>query len=85
MNNINSALLQRFDHDGVELVINTQIGESFATIRGYARMANKAQSTIQSRVERMPEGERIELIKEAEILTDGGLQGVRLINGKTTA
>ena len=44
-----NSSLQRFDHDGIELIINTETGESFASISGYARMSGKAQSTINPR------------------------------------
>lgn len=71
--------LQRFDQDGIELVINTETGESFATERGYARMSGKSQSTVNSRIIRMDEGERNSLTKETEILTPGGLQGARIL------
>jgi hypothetical protein len=71
--------LERFDGGGIELIIDRVTGEAFATIRGYARMSQKAQSTVQSRLDRMPEGERKTLTKEAEIQTAGGLQGVHLL------
>lgn len=71
--------LQRFDNDGIELIINTQTGESFATIRGYARMSGKPYSTIQSRTKNLADNQ---LLKEAQIKTAGGLQGGRLIPGK---
>ncbi len=44
--------LQRFDNDGIELVINTQTGESFATAKGYSRMSNKEYDTIKKRCQR---------------------------------
>lgn len=67
--------LTLFDQNGVELLIDTETGESFATIRGYSRMSGKAISTISERCQ----GVRSNDIKSAEILTSGGLQGVRLI------
>jgi hypothetical protein len=69
-----------FQRNGIDVVINSNTGESFSSIRGYARMSGKAQSTVQSRVDRMPEGERTASIKTAEIHTPGGLQAVRLIS-----
>lgn len=72
--NFNSDL-QRFDRDGIELIINTRTGESFATVSGYARMSGKAQSTISERIGKHP-------VETAEIETAGGVQGVRLIPGR---
>ena len=68
--------LQRFDKDGIELIIDTQTGESFASISGYARMSGKAQSTISGRLAT----HRNESLKTAEILTTTGLKTVRLIS-----
>ena len=68
--------LQRFDKDGIELIIDTQTGESFASISGYARMSGKAQSTISGRLAT----HRNEALKTAEILTTTGLKTVRLIS-----
>jgi hypothetical protein len=67
--------LTRFEtEDGVELVINEN-GESFATVRGYARLSGRSASTISRRLK----GVASELTLEAEVLTPGGLQGVALI------
>ena len=72
--------LTTFKNDtGLEILINTETGESFASQRGYARLAGKPQSTINSRVSRMSEGERKKFVKEAEVLTPGGLQGVQCL------
>lgn len=35
---MNNTDLQRFECEGIELIINTKTGESFATVSGYARM-----------------------------------------------
>lgn len=78
--NFSAADLTVFQRDGIDIVINTSTGESFSSIRGYARMSGKTQSTIQSRVDRMSEGERTTNLKMAEIQTQGGLQAVRLIS-----
>lgn len=67
---------QRFDCNGIELIINTQTGESFATKRGYARMSGKDESTIRKRLK----GGDSELVKQAQILTAGGIQGADLIS-----
>lgn len=68
--------LQRFDKDGIELIIDTQTSESFASISGYARMSGKAQSTISGRLAT----HRNEALKTTEILTTTGLKTVRLIS-----
>lgn len=70
------ASLQRYDRDGLELVIDTQSGEAFATIRGYARMSGKDHSTIVRRVQKLGASDQV---KTAEIDTPGGLQGGALI------
>lgn len=71
--------LQRFDKDGIELVINTQTGETFATQAGYARMSGKPKSTISSRMT----GGRKNLFNDAVIQTGQGVQSVRLIDEDT--
>jgi len=69
--------LQRFDHDGIELIINTETGESFASISGYARMSGKIPSTISRRL--TMRGLREKGLDQSQIETAGGLQGVALI------
>lgn len=64
--------LQRFDKDGIELVIDISTGESFATISGYARMVEKAKSTISERFGKSG-------LKEAQILMQQGPKTVRLV------
>ena len=66
---------ERFDKDGIELIIDTATGESFASVKGYARMSGKDVSTISRRLK----GVASESQKTTEILTGGGLQGVALI------
>lgn len=71
--------LTRFEtEDGIELVIDTVTGESFATVSGYARMSGKDKSTISRRLQGVDPTE----LKDAEIQTAGGLQGVVLLPGK---
>ena len=70
-----NSSLQRFDHDGIELIINTETGESFATVRGYARMSGKTHTTILRRLKVVDP----ESLKQAQIQTAGGLQGGALI------
>lgn len=69
------SILKRFDQDGLEILIDTNSGESFASVNGYARMSGKAKSTISQRLQGVSLGSP----KTAQILTEGGLQGVRLI------
>lgn len=73
------SILQRYDNDGIELIINTQTGESFATISGYARMAGISQQAVSKRYNGTHnEAER----KSAEIQTPQGIRTHNLINGK---
>ena len=67
----------RFDgQNGVEILIDTVTGESFASLSGYARMSGKDLSTVSRRFQGVALNNR----KTAEILTLGGLQGVALIS-----
>ena len=70
--------LTRFDQGGIELVINTQTGEAFASQAGYARMSGVGYATIKKRVERLKGGESSSFTV-AEIQTVGGLQDVKLV------
>lgn len=70
--------LQRFDQDGIELIINTETGESFASISGYARMSGKIPSTISRRLTMSGLREK-GLLNQAQIETAAGLQCVELI------
>lgn len=67
--------LTRFDNDGLELVIDTQTGEAFATVSGYAGMVGKDKSTISRRVKTVA----LASIKTSEMLTSTGLKTVVLI------
>jgi phage antirepressor YoqD-like protein len=70
--------LARYENNGIELIINTSTGESFASLAGYARMSGVNYSTIRKRYERL-KGSDINSIKTAEVFTQGGLQVVTLI------
>ena len=70
-----NSSLQRFDQDGIELIINTETGESFATVRGYARMSGKTHTTILRRLKVVDS----DVLNHAQIQTAGGLQGGALI------
>ena len=69
--------LTRFEtKDGIELIIDTRTGESFATQRGYARMSGRDASTISRRCAKLDESG---IIKTAEIDTGYGIKIVALI------
>ena len=70
-----NSSLQRFDQDGIELIINTETGESFASISGYARMSGKIPSTISRRLKVVTP----DVLNHAQIQTVSGLQKSRLI------
>ncbi len=70
-----NSSLQRFDQDGIELIINTETGESFATVRGYARMSGKTHTTILRRLKVVTP----DVLNHAQIQTAGGLQQSMLI------
>lgn len=53
-------------NDGVELIINQQSGESFATQRGYARMSGINQSTVSRRCKK---GDAENIIENARVQT----------------
>ena len=61
--------LQRFDHGGLELVVDTQTGEVFATISGYARMSGKTHQAISKRVDPFLDTDQV---KAAQVQTAGG-------------
>ena len=68
--------LTRFEsQDGIEIFIDTQTGEAATSVSGYARMGNKAKSTISDRINRSDHQ-----LKSSEILTSKGLRTVRIIN-----
>lgn len=69
--------LTRFDNDGLELFINTQTGECFASVRGIARMVGKTASSIHH----WASVQKIET-KEAQIQTQPGLRSVQLFDAK---
>lgn len=77
------AILQRYDgQDGIEILINTESGESFCSVKGYARMSGKDQSTISRRLAsaNVDQGIAESASKTAEVLTAGGMQTVALVN-----
>lgn len=68
-----------FNNDGIEVIVNTETGEAFASQAGYARMSGINPTTIRKRVQRAKEGGDISELKTAEIPTKQGIQGVTLI------
>ena len=79
MSSISQNLQQVLTDDGVELYINTKTGESFASIRGYSRMAGKDESTIRARIKTTGSA----IIKKAEVPTASGLKTAGLIDEDT--
>jgi len=77
-----TTALTQFNQDGIEIYINTNTGESFASIKGYARMANVAYQAIQYRLKK---GGKQEQVKEAEIPTKSGIQWGKLLPESTIA
>jgi hypothetical protein len=70
--------LTRYEsNDGVELVINTQTNEAFATVMGYSRMSGISKQAVSKRLSKNAVNQNG--MKKAEILTPGGVQGVNLI------
>lgn len=70
--------LTQFHQDGLEIFIDTQSGESFASQRGLARMCNKGESTVRA----WRTAQNIET-KEAQIPTSTGLKTVLLYDEET--
>lgn len=67
--------LQRYDNDGIEIIIDLDTGESFASVSGYARMAGVSKQAISKRFKRV----NSENQKTAEISTTTGLKTVNLV------
>lgn len=65
--------LSRFDNDGIEIFISSS-GESFASIRGVARMAEKGEATIRYFI-----GAQKIYVISVEVPTPGGFQGAQLL------
>jgi hypothetical protein len=75
-----SNLVPFKNNDGLEIVIDTNTGESFASIKAVARMTNKDTKSISRYVNGGLKGVAKMTLKMAEIQTAGGLQGVALLN-----
>jgi hypothetical protein len=74
--------LTPFNNDGLELMVDTNTGETFASIRAVARMTDKSASSIARYVNGELKGVAQMTLKMAEIQTTGGLQGVALLSEK---
>lgn len=72
--------LKNYNNDGLELVIDLETGEAFASISAAARMTDKNESSIRSYVKSALETSRKMTLLEAEILTTTGLKTSRLLN-----
>lgn len=69
--------LTRYENDGIEVYIDRETGESFYSVRGYARTVGMSSSSITHRLSRNTDDKN--QTKMAEVLTDAGLRSVRLI------
>jgi hypothetical protein len=67
--------LVRFDRDGLELFVDESTGRAYASIRATARMVGKGESTIRAFIG----AQDFDLLK-AEVQTQNGLQGARLLS-----
>lgn len=67
--------LTRFDSEGIEIFINQFTGESFASLNGVARMAQKSVGAISKFIG----VSKIDVIS-TKVNTPGGLQGVSLLS-----
>lgn len=67
--------LTRFENNGLELIININTGEVFASKRALARMCQKDEKTIRNWIG----ADKIDF-KQAQIPTNTGLQGADLLN-----
>jgi phage antirepressor YoqD-like protein len=77
-NNSIASNFERFDADGLELVVNTDTGLAYASISAAARMLEVDRSTVSKKLTR----DKISVI-EAEIQTVTGLKTVRLVDSET--
>jgi hypothetical protein len=69
-------ILQQFKtNDGLELLIDLQTGEVFASQRGLARICDKPESTV-----RLFVGAHKLIVNKAQIQTPSGIQGAQVIN-----
>jgi hypothetical protein len=67
--------------DGIEVIIDTETHLSYMSLRGYSRVSGVPLQTVQSRFK----GVRLSTPENAEIQTQGGIQGVRLLSEEIIA
>ena len=72
--------LTLFNNNGLELLIDQVTGQCFASISAVARMCDRQYSTIYKFVNGYYKGYSCMELKLAEIATNGGLQGVFLLD-----
>ncbi len=72
--------LVNYNQNGLELVIDQNTGEAFASISAVARMTDKSDVAIGNYVNGKLQGSNSLELLDAEILTSGGLQGAKLLN-----
>lgn len=72
--------LQNYNNDGLELVIDLETGEAFASLRAAARMTDKENSTINRYVNGTSQTSAQMTLLQAEILTTTGLKTSALLN-----
>ena len=65
-----------FKQDDLEVIINTDTGESFCSVSGYARMSGFSQQAISKRVKKL---DNSDLIQEAELDTGYGVKLHKLL------
>jgi hypothetical protein len=67
--------------DGIEVIIDTETHLSYMSLRGYSRVSGVPYQTVQSRFK----GGRFSTPENAEIQTQGGIQGGRLLSEEIIA
>ncbi len=72
--------LSRYDQDGLELAINNETGEVFASISAVARMTDKQPSLIEKNVNGKLKSVSKMTLVEAKLATTQGLRAVSLLN-----
>lgn len=72
--------LQRYDNNGLELVIDTQTGECFSSIRAMGRMVEVADTTISRYIKRTFGTAALNGLKMAEVPTATGVKTAALLD-----
>ncbi len=66
--------------DGIEVIINNETGESFCSVRGYARLSGITEGAVSKRVNKLFKVVSSNEVISAEIQTVGGIKVVSLIS-----